>query len=244
MLFTAAWMFVLGIIVGRYATPVDFDPQRIEKELADFRAAEMQKEKERLKAEAKALYDMDLDFYEDLTARVAQPLAHLRSAGPTAEGPSETPSSPPEMKRSLSTKSSVPTKPERPAAPEKPHAEISRSPAPKPPSPKPSVPERTRPEPPAPEPVAEKAVQAAGAAGGFAIQVASFVTASDADRTVAMLRRRGYAEAYRTEDNVPGHGTRYRVRIGEFRDAASARGVLTRLKSADRFQDAYILKNR
>jgi cell division septation protein DedD len=211
LLFVAVWMFVLGIIVGRYATPVDFDPRRIEKELAELRAAEIQKEKERLKAEAKALYDMELDFY------VALPSPAKAPSSPAVDDP---PTAPPETKRPLSTKPSTPAGSESRIVP----------PAPRAPAP---------PKPPAPD-----AAEARYAPGRYAIQVASFVVASDADRTVALLKRRGYAAAYRTEDHVPGYGLRYRVRIGPFRDTRAAGGVLAQLKEMDRFRDAFILKNR
>ena len=237
MLFVAAWMFVLGIIVGRYATPVDFDPKRIEKELAELRAAEIQKEKEQLKAEAKALYDMDLDFYEDLKnpAIAAVPAAPR----PPADDPVDArPAPPTEIKRSQSTKHNAPARQERkitaPARAETPASvpSVSKSATPKMATPKPPAPETPEPSPAAPR----------NETGQFAIQVASFAAASDADRTVVMLKRRGYFGAYRTEDNIPGLGTRYRVRIGQFRDSTSAREVLTQLRGTASFRDAYILK--
>jgi len=218
MLFVAAWMFVLGIIVGRYATPVNFDPKRIEKELAELRAAEIQKEKERLKAEAKALYDLDLDFYEDLK----NPPRALAASGPSEVTKDDAPAPPPEIKRPLSTKYKASARSESKVV----------SPA----SPGPS-----RVSLPAKSPV-QTAFEPQGESGRFAIQVASFVLASDADRTVAMLKKHGYAGAYRTAENIPGLGVRYRVRVGQFSNPISARGVLTRLRDTDDFRDAFILK--
>lgn len=228
MLFVATWMFVLGIIVGRYATPVDFDPKRIEKELAELRAAEIQKEKERLKAEAKALYDMDLEFYEDLK-NPGRALG-LPAADPVVESP---PSSP-EIKRAQSTKHNAPARQDRRVvSPASPKTQASAT-TPKPSRPKPSVPK-----PPAPAPAVP-----ANQTGRYAIQVASFAAAPDADRMVAKLKGQGYAGVYRTEDKVAGIGIRYRVRVGQFKNSTSARGVLTRLKNKDNFRDAYILRSK
>ena len=234
MLFVAAWMFVLGIIVGRYATPVDFDPKRIEKELAELRAAEIQKEKERLKAEAKALYDMDLDFYEDLKRPVFAALPRA-STSPAEDPMDASPAPPTEIKRSQSTKHNAPARQERKVV--SPAPAIPRTPASAPSEPKPATPKLATQKSPEPAPAKPR-----NETGQFAIQVASFVAASDADRTVVMLKRRGYFGAYRTEDNVPGLGKRYRVRIGQFRDSTSAREVLTQLRSTANFRDAYMFK--
>ena len=236
MLFVAAWMFVLGIIVGRYATPVDFDPKRIEKELAELRAAEIQKEKERLKAEAKALYDMDLDFYEDLKRPVFAALPRA-STSPAEDPMDASPAPPTEIKRSQSTKHNAPARQERKVV--SPAPAIPQTPASAPSEPKPVTvtPKLATQKPPEPAPAKPR-----NETGQFAIQVASFVAASDADRTVVMLKRRGYFGAYRTEDNVPGLGKRYRVRIGQFRDSTSAREVLTQLRSTANFRDAYMFK--
>ncbi|WP_373501982.1 SPOR domain-containing protein [Desulfococcus sp.] len=225
LLFVAVWMFVLGIIVGRYATPVDFDPKRLEKELAELRAEEVQKEKERLKAEAKALYDLELDFYNALPSSAKTPAPE--PAGVDDPG-GDRPASP-MIKRPLSTKHSAEARQEaRTGSPPSPEAG-GDSPV-RAPKPAPS-------EPMAPEP-APRGI----AADRLAIQVASFVTASDADRTVAMLKGKGYAGVYRTEDTVPGIGIRYRVRIAQFTDAASAREALGRLRNTDHFRDAYLFR--
>ena len=47
--------------------------------------------------------------------------------------------------------------------------------------------------------------------GAYAIQVASFIVAEDADRLVARLREKGYPDPRREDENVSGHGMRYRV---------------------------------
>ena len=65
--FVAAWMFVLGVLVGRGTAPVQFDTQALQKELAELRDAMMQKEREDVE---KAMRGEDekapLEFYEAL----------------------------------------------------------------------------------------------------------------------------------------------------------------------------------
>jgi len=65
--FVAAWMFVLGVLVGRGTAPVKFDTQALQKELAELRDAMMQKEREEVE---KAMRGEDekapLEFYEAL----------------------------------------------------------------------------------------------------------------------------------------------------------------------------------
>lgn len=65
--FIAAWMFVLGVLVGRQNAPVHFDTQALQKELAGLRDAMLRKERV---AVEKAIQGKDrkapLEFYEAL----------------------------------------------------------------------------------------------------------------------------------------------------------------------------------
>ncbi|MCB2146019.1 MAG: SPOR domain-containing protein [Deltaproteobacteria bacterium] len=89
--FVAAWMFVLGVMVGRGTAPVNFDTQALQKELAALRDAMMKKERD---AVEKAIRGEDekapLEFYEalkkdgpDITVQIPAP------AVPTAEPSSQ-----------------------------------------------------------------------------------------------------------------------------------------------------------
>jgi photosystem II stability/assembly factor-like uncharacterized protein len=57
---------------------------------------------------------------------------------------------------------------------------------------------------------------------GFTIQIASSISEAEAESAVADLRARGI-EAYWVKAEVPGKGTRYRVRIGRFKNQAEAK---------------------
>jgi cell division protein FtsN len=99
LLLVSVWMFVLGVLVGRGTSPVHFDTEALQKELADLRAAVVQKEKKRFRVfegEAAAEKAENLDFYENLKktppdsppAPEAKPAPRPATAPPpTAEAP-------------------------------------------------------------------------------------------------------------------------------------------------------------
>ena len=67
--FVAAWMFVLGIFVGRGTAPVQFDIEKLQKELVALKEAVIKKEKKRFKVDSDTGKGrVDLDFYEELKA--------------------------------------------------------------------------------------------------------------------------------------------------------------------------------
>jgi cell division septation protein DedD len=67
-LFIAAWMFVLGILVGRGTAPVNLEVGKLEKELADLKAAMTRKERAKINAQTsgKGSGKPQLGFYEAL----------------------------------------------------------------------------------------------------------------------------------------------------------------------------------
>jgi cell division protein FtsN len=65
--FISAWMFVLGILVGRGTAPVRFDIHQIQKELAELKKKTLKEALHRFKIDKETLEDKpDLDFYEAL----------------------------------------------------------------------------------------------------------------------------------------------------------------------------------
>ena len=85
---------------------------------------------------------------------------------------------------------------------------------------------------PAPEPT--------GVGGPLTVQVESLRKRSDAEASVARLRKKGYS-AYLTEAAIPGKGTFYRVRVGGFQTKSDAAQILNRLKK-DRYNGIVITK--
>ena len=66
--FIAAWMFVLGILVGRGTAPVTLDMDRLEKELFELKSALLKKENAQFEnsADRQAAPPIELGFYEAL----------------------------------------------------------------------------------------------------------------------------------------------------------------------------------
>ena len=65
--FVSAWIFLLGILVGRGTVPVQFDIDALQKELADLRHAILEKEQKRITADTDYLSGKtDFDFHESL----------------------------------------------------------------------------------------------------------------------------------------------------------------------------------
>jgi cell division septation protein DedD len=65
--FACAWMFVLGILVGRETVPVKFDMEKLEKELAALKEAVIKKEFDRYKIDSNSSENnTQMEFYEAL----------------------------------------------------------------------------------------------------------------------------------------------------------------------------------
>lgn len=65
--FVSAWMFLLGIFVGRGTAPVRFDIKKLQKELAALKEAVLKKEKSRFQIDSGTLYKTpNLGFYKAL----------------------------------------------------------------------------------------------------------------------------------------------------------------------------------
>ena len=65
--FISAWMFVLGVLVGRGTAPVHFDIEALQKELIALKESILKQEEEKMKADAAlAEKKRELDFYEAL----------------------------------------------------------------------------------------------------------------------------------------------------------------------------------
>ena len=86
--FVSAWMFVLGVLVGRGTAPVHFDIESLQKELAALKEAVQKKELQWYKNRSEAVPDNpDLEFHEALKKSRVEPQLNL-DAGRT-EKPAE-----------------------------------------------------------------------------------------------------------------------------------------------------------
>ena len=67
LFFASGFMFVLGIFVGRGTAPVQFDIEKLQKELIALKEAVVKREQSRFKIDSDAVKNKtDLDFYEAL----------------------------------------------------------------------------------------------------------------------------------------------------------------------------------
>ncbi|MBN1930819.1 MAG: SPOR domain-containing protein [Desulfobacterales bacterium] len=66
ILFISAWMFILGIFVGRGTAPVKFDINKLQKELAAYKKIAAQKELSRFNLNPNSGLEPEFGFYEDL----------------------------------------------------------------------------------------------------------------------------------------------------------------------------------
>ena len=65
--FVAAWMFALGIFVGRKTVPVAFDIDKLQKELAALKQADIEKQRRNAKIDSdEANGKIDFDYYDKL----------------------------------------------------------------------------------------------------------------------------------------------------------------------------------
>ncbi|MBC2696667.1 MAG: SPOR domain-containing protein [Desulfobacteraceae bacterium] len=67
IIFVSAWMFVLGVLVGRDTVPVKFDIEKLQKELVALKEAVIKKEQKRFKIDSDEVRNKtDFVFYEAL----------------------------------------------------------------------------------------------------------------------------------------------------------------------------------
>jgi cell division septation protein DedD len=203
-LFTAVWMFVLGILVGRGTAPVNLEVGKLEKELADLKAAMTRKEHAEIDARTTGKGDgkPHLGFYEALK-------------DPKRSKPF-TPKSPGNEKT---------RQPPKPARAEK-RVQPKSNGAKKTPSQSSTRPDRK----PAAKPVASDTGGGGNGTGRYTIQVAAVQTSDNAERLVMKLRKKGYP-AYQVRVQVKGKGVWHRVRVGAFKNRTEAERMLAKLKA-------------
>lgn len=206
----AAWMFGLGVLVGRGTAPVKFDIQKLTRELENLIAADVKKQLEPVELEtAETKTKTELEFYEELKKNgpvAPDPPPRNASRQPKENPPPDTVSreedSPPlEQKVPAATaasKKSV-TKPVGQSAGEN------------------------------PRPANAAADQPLDNTGNVTIQAASLKDLAEADAMVKKLKNRGYP-AYKTIAVVPGKGIWFRIRVGRYSSRESAGDVVGKLK--------------
>ena len=220
ILFVCSWMFVLGILVGRGTAPIQFDVDKLKKDLLNELKAAVEKEKEEKKA-AEAAVPSDpvspdgkqaLGFYEDLkSTKESQENINMGAAPKQAIPPLSVPKKEVPVKeiqvKVIQTNEAQVKEPKILKTNEKIVVPAEIKPLK---SPEPALPE-----------VAVKGPV-------YTIQIASAKDQKSADKLVEDLVKKGYP-AYRSSGEIPGKGIWHRVRIGEFREKSEAEGLLAGL---------------
>ena len=206
--FIAAWMFGMGVMVGRETAPVRFDLDQLKKTLESLQRAPREPQKNAPPVESTEMKDKTkLDFYEVLPKNRED--ADVNLPKPTPPGPASAKAEPPAAKTQETPAQARAEKP--PTVPATPPAAKTEKPA--------LVP--------APPPPPTPAAAAPGQA--FTVQVSAVKSEEEARRMVDRLRQRGYA-AHVEATAMPDKSTWYRVRMGEFPTKESARGTVDRLQ--------------
>jgi DedD protein len=208
--FLCAWMFILGVLVGRGTAPLKFDIASLEQKLADAAKADSAGQPEMgAQKDGLAVKDQtNLDFYEALKQN------------------REDVKPPPLQQPKVDERE--PEKPVEKTAPQKPAPDKNAAQGTEPEAAKPDVTPQEQQR----KPEQEKGAGIAkpnSAGPTYTIQAASVRVSKDADRLVEKLKKAGYP-AYRVIGKVPGKGVWFRVRVGEYKGKAEARGVMDRLK--------------
>jgi len=209
--FVCAWMFGIGVLVGRGTSPLKIDINELQKKLQLARTELMKKEQEHTPEKSDSVNGKpDLEFYETLKKnnedvniseiplpseieKIIEPAFPKIPAKPKKES----------KKRLTRTQKKV----IEPAAPAKEPAETDTAQATAP------------------------TAEAVPVGKPYTIQVAAFKSAGDADKLVAELTQKGFF-AHRAIGKIPGKGIWYRVRVGEFHTKAEADSTIAKLKMA------------
>lgn len=204
ILFLCAWMFVLGVLVGRDTAPVKFDIQQLVHSRDDSNTEAQVKEQSQPTKDSVAVKDKTkLRFYEHLPEdqkdTSVPDLKPEQIAKPKKEDQSQSNDSESNQKRQIKKADT-----EKAASPKTATKQEDQKKA-----------------------AAAVTKQSTGAV--YTIQAASVKKAKDADRLVAELKQKGYP-AYRTIGKVAQKGIWFRVRIGEYNSKAEARQTLDKLK--------------
>jgi len=199
----SAWMFFLGVLVGRGMFPLSFDINALEKKIAELKETSLKAEEMMVQKASPVSPDVksELEFYEALKMNKQSEAMNL--AAPKSGSPGQAEST---------------IKPENRVKPETP---LKTKAVPKPEK----MSESTKSETKVAPPVFETRTSGEKPDKHYSIQVASLKDPQEADKLVEMFRKRGYP-AYRASAEVRNTGVWHRVRIGPFPKQSEALRIL------------------
>lgn len=248
----SAWVFVLGILVGRETSPIKFDTEKLQKELAALRESVITREQKHFEIDRDSLYDKmpELDFHQALKSTEDdigfltppessdapdgsdEPSGKVSEPAPVSPLSDQTTSDMNEdytvTKAAIPEKTAVRRKKEKPREISVQRVSLKKTES------RPDPPQSVQMEEVTPPPAPEEAPQSGK---NITVQVASFKLSKDAENLVSQLQKKGYP-AYVSPAVVFGKGIYYRVRVGYFETRAKASSTKKQLKK-DRFDSFY-----
>ena len=208
-IFIAGWMFVLGIMVGRGSSPVEFDTQKFQKRLETI-AREFGKKETKKKIDLKFYDVLDRPVPEETGALTKNSLEIIPKKEPVLI--TDTFSNKTSRKKlTLNQKAGKPKTNDVTSAREKKKAVVVK---------------KTRATVQTPAKSTDKKVQK----GKYTIQIAAYKAFKDAVSQMATLEKKGFS-SYRVKGKKDGQ-TWYRVRTGSFASYADAKKIKEKLKKA------------
>ena len=226
--FISAWMFVLGVLVGRGTAPVKFDIKKLSREIETLREADLEKQK----APVEVVTDEEktkttLGFYEELKKSEPAPVPPVK--------PRRSISSPQEKSLKKNTTTAKTSPHVKKESVSKPPSKIKKKQA-KPPEEKPKSKTTT-----AVVSSVKTAAVPSTKSKAVTIQVASLKELSDANALVKKLKDKGYP-AYKTIAVVPDKGIWFRIRVGNYSSREATNSMVGRLKK-DGFRPMIVKRN-
>ena len=199
-----AWMFVLGVLVGRDSAPVKFDIKKLKQKISDTPGQpQIAQSGKALRGEVEVKDKTKLGFYERLPEDqqdIKVPEINKQTGDQHKSTAASDAKAPDALAKTTALKSDQNKAPSKKAA----TAEKKKK---------------------APAVVAHK--KPSGAV--YTIQAAAVKKMEDADRLVTKLKKKGYP-AYRAIGKVPEKGIWFRVRVGKYQSRSEAKKALQKLK--------------
>ena len=202
--FLCAWMFVLGVLVGRDTAPVKFDIKMLKQKISDTRGQTQTEQPENESREEVAVKDKTkLGFYERLPEdqqEIVVPEIKKQPVAPQKPAPASDAKTP-----ATSTKATALKTDKNKAVSSKAAGAEKKK---KPPA---------------------AATQKKRSGPVYTVQAAAVKKMEDADQLVTKLKKKGYP-AYRAIGKVPEKGIWFRVRVGKYQSRSEAKKTQQKLR--------------
>jgi cell division septation protein DedD len=202
--FLCAWMFVLGVLVGRDTAPLKFDIKKLQQKIGDADRQPLTAQPDETPREAAAVRDKTkLGFYERLPED-QQDIKVPQIKKKPSDQPKSIAASESKAPGDAANTSALKADPQKVSSSKAPAAEKKKT-------------------------VSAAATQKKPSGPVYTVQAAALKKMEDADRLVTKLKKSGYP-AYRVIGKVPEKGIWFRVRVGKYQSRSAAKKTQQKLK--------------